>query len=55
MVTVISEMTEDELRDAINQEVRTYNRTAIIKRMHSRYGQLLVKRQRFQLLMGVEL
>jgi hypothetical protein len=52
MMTVISTMSEDELKLAINMECSTYKRKAIIKRLHSRYGQLMLKRQREQLMTG---
>jgi len=52
MMEVIGTMTEDDLKLAINMECSTYKRKAIIKRLHSRYGQVMLKRQREQLLSG---
>jgi hypothetical protein len=40
MMEVIGTMTEDELRSAINHEVATFCRKAIIKRLYQRYGKL---------------
>lgn len=43
--TRLKDMSEDELRIAINYEVSTYKREAILDRLFSRYNKLRGKRE----------
>lgn len=52
MITNVSKLNEDELRDSINYEVSTYRRKAFIARMHQRYARLRSERERAALLAG---
>lgn len=43
---VLGTMDESALREAINYEVSTYCREAIVRRMHQRYAKLRATRER---------
>ena len=52
LVTILPDMTEEQLRVTINYEVSKYRRKAIIKKMHQRYAKLNAARIRQELLDG---
>ena len=52
LVKILPDMTEEELRVAINYEVSKYRRKALIKKMHQRYAKLNAARIREMLANG---
>ena len=52
LVTILPDMTEEQLRVTINYEVSKYRRKAIIKKMHQRYAKLNAARIHQELLDG---
>ena len=49
MADQIKDMTEDELKSAINYEVSAYGRVGIIERMHMKYCKLRAALERAEL------
>ena len=52
LLAVLSTLSEDELRSAINYEVSTYQRQKVISRLHQRYTKLRAIRERDALVRG---
>lgn len=52
LVKILPDMTEEELRVAINYEVSKYRRKALVRKMHQRYAKLNTARIRTALLNG---
>lgn len=52
MTTMLSNLSEEELRNHINFEISTYKRKIFICRMHQRYSKLRTARERRELLDG---
>lgn len=46
LIAKLMQMSEEDLRNAINFEVSTYRRKAIISRLHARYSKLRAARER---------
>ena len=55
LITVLPDMTEEQLRVTINYEVSKYRRKALIKKMHQRYAKLNAARIREELVNGTTL
>jgi hypothetical protein len=52
LIFALQNMTEQEVKEAINYEVSRYKRESFIKRMHQRYCILRNKSERDRLLKG---
>lgn len=52
LLAVLSTLSEDELRSALNYEVSTYRRQKVISRLHQRYTKLRAIRERDALVRG---
>jgi hypothetical protein len=54
MIAVLSDLTEDELKTALDAELQTHKRPAIARRLHQRYSALRTARERDELLKGLK-
>jgi hypothetical protein len=54
MIAVLSDLTEDELKTALDAELKTHKRPAIARRLHQRYSALRTARERDELLKGLK-
>jgi len=54
MIAVLSDLTESELKDALDAELKTHKRPAIARRLHQRYSALRTARERDELLKGLK-
>jgi hypothetical protein len=54
MIAVLSDLTEDELKAALDAELKTHKRPAIARRLHQRYSALRTARERGELLKGLK-
>ena len=54
MIAVLSDLTEDELRDALDAELQTHKRPAIARRLHQRYSAMRTARERVQIMKGLK-
>jgi hypothetical protein len=54
MIAVLSDLTEDELKAALDAELKTHKRPAIARRLHQRYSALRTARERDELLKGLK-
>lgn len=52
LMSILTSLTEEELKNAINYEVSTYKRKAVIERLHQRYNKLHCAREREMLING---
>jgi hypothetical protein len=50
MIAALSGLTEDELKHALDVEMRTHKRPAFAKRLHQRYSALRTARERFEIM-----
>jgi hypothetical protein len=54
MIAVLSDLTEGELKDALDAELKTHKRPALARRLHQRYSALRTARERDELLKGLK-
>ncbi len=54
MIAVLSDLTENELKAALDAELKTHKRPAIARRLHQRYSALRTARERDELLKGLK-
>ena len=54
MIAVLSGLTEDELKKALDVELKTHKRPAFAKRLHQRYSALRTARERFEIMEGLK-
>jgi len=54
MIAVLSDLTEDELKDALDAELKTHKRPAIARRLHQRYSAMRTARERVQIMIGLK-
>lgn len=54
MIAVLSDLTEGQLKDALDAELKTHKRPAIARRLHQRYSALRTARERVELLKGMK-
>ena len=54
MIAVLSDLTEDQLKAALDAELKTHKRPAIARRLHQRYSALRTARERDELLKGLK-
>ena len=54
MIAVLSDLTEDQLKAALDAELQTHKRPAIARRLHQRYSALRTARERDELLKGLK-
>jgi len=50
MTVLLGDMTEAELKKALDEELRTHKRPAIARRLHQRYSAVRTARERAELL-----
>jgi hypothetical protein len=50
MIAALSGLTEDELKQALDVEMRTHKRPAFAKRLHQRYSALRTARERVEIM-----
>ena len=54
MIAVLSDLTEEQLKDALDAELKTHKRPAIARRLHQRYSAMRTARERVELLKGLK-
>jgi hypothetical protein len=54
MIAVLSDLTEEQLKDALDVELKTHKRPAIARRLHQRYSAMRTARERVELLKGLK-
>jgi len=54
MIAVLSDLTEEQLKDALDAELKTHKRPALARRLHQRYSALRTARERDELLKGLK-
>ena len=54
MIAVLSDLTEDELKAALDAELQTHKRPAIARRLHQRYSALRTARERDEIMIGLK-
>lgn len=54
MIAVLSDLTEEQLKQALDAELKTHKRPAIARRLHQRYSALRTARERDELLKGLK-
>ena len=54
MIAVLSDLTEEQLKGALDAELKTHKRPAIARRLHQRYSALRTARERDELLKGLK-
>lgn len=52
MIEQIASLTEEALKDSINEEVKTLRRKDVVVRLHQRYSKLRTARERELLIKG---
>jgi hypothetical protein len=52
LVTLVGSMSEDDIKNALNYEVSTTNRSSIVLRLHQRYTKVRMFRERIALRKG---
>ena len=50
MIAVLADLTEEQLKDALDAELNTHKRPAIARRLHQRYSALRTARERVELI-----
>jgi hypothetical protein len=50
MIAVLSDLTEEQLKDALDAELKTHKRPAIARRLHQRYSAMRTARERVGLM-----
>jgi hypothetical protein len=54
MIAVLSDLTEEQLKAALDAELKTHKRPALARRLHQRYSALRTARERDELLKGLK-
>jgi hypothetical protein len=54
MIAVLSDLTEGELKDALDVELKTHKRPAIARRLHQRYSAMRTARERGEIMMRLK-
>lgn len=54
MTAVLPDLTEDELKAALDAELKTHKRPAIARRLHQRYSALRTARERVEIIKGMK-
>lgn len=54
MIAVLSDLTEEQLKAALDAELKTHKRPAIARRLHQRYSTMRTARERVELLKGLK-
>ena len=54
MIAVLSDLTEDELKQALDAELKTYKRPALAQRLHQRYSAMRTARERVEIMKGLK-
>ena len=54
MIAVLSDLTEDELKVALDAELKTHKRPAIARRLHQRYSAMRTARERVEIIKGMK-
>jgi hypothetical protein len=54
MIAVLSDLTEEQLKAALDAELKTHKRPAIARRLHQRYSAMRTARERIELLKGLK-
>ena len=54
MIAVQSDLTEDQLKQALDVELKTHKRPAIARRLHQRYSAVRTARERGEIMKGLK-
>lgn len=54
MIAVLSDLTEEQLKAALDAELKTHKRPALARRLHQRYSAMRTARERDELLKGLK-
>jgi len=54
MIAVLSDLTEDELKQALDVEMKTHKRPAIARRLHQRYSAVRTARERGEIMVWLK-
>ena len=54
MIAVLSDLTEDQLKQALDVELKTHKRPAIARRLHQRYSAVRTARERVDIMKGLK-
>jgi hypothetical protein len=54
MIAVLSDLTEEQLKDALDVELKTHKRPAIARRLHQRYSAMRTARERIEIMKGMK-
>jgi len=54
MIAVLSDLTEDEVKQALDVELKTHKRPAIARRLHQRYSAIRTARERAEIMIGLK-
>ena len=54
MIAVLSDLTEDEVKQALDVELKTHKRPAIARRLHQRYSAIRTARERAEIMVGLK-
>jgi hypothetical protein len=54
MIAVLSDLTEAQLKDALDVELKTHKRPAIARRLHQRYSAMRTARERAEIMKGLK-
>ncbi len=54
MIAMLSDLTEGELKDALDAELKTHKRPAIARRLHQRYSAMRTARERGEIMMRLK-
>ena len=54
MIAVLSDLTEEQLKAALDVELKTHKRPALARRLHQRYSAMRTARERDELLKGLK-
>jgi hypothetical protein len=54
MIAVLSDLTEDEVKQALDAELKTHKRPAIARRLHQRYSAIRTARERAEIMVGLK-
>ena len=54
MIAVLSDLTEDQLKAALDAELKTHKRPAIARRLHQRFSAMRTERERVEIMKGMK-
>ena len=54
MIAVLSDLREDQLKQALDVELKTHKRPAIARRLHQRYSAVRTARERGEIMKGLK-